>query len=325
MPYDILVHQALSITKGYSGISLSELVYQLKENVAFNQIEISEIEEILNHLIAINLLEKLQHEVIIGIEGEKIVNSRDFYSVFKTEENFKVVNAGNKIGEIPFSPQIIEDANILLSARIWKIKDIDYKAKRIEVIPANDGKPPIFFGGGAAIHPKIREKMLEILYSEVEYDFLDQPCYDEIETLRKYFSVFVVQNTEIDRPLLVTDKQIQLFTFTGTRINNTIKLLFDIAGIKNSVDENSSSLYIKAESKQELFFKWDSLSIPLIGIDEHIANVMIKNPALLDFSKWGMYLPIKYKIKLVKNRYYDTEQTKQLLETMKLIQPTYQD
>ena len=318
-PYDILIHQALSITKGHSGINLSELINQLKKNVAFNQIEISEIEEILNHLIAIDLLEKLQHEVIIGIEGEKIVNSRDFYSVFKTEENFKVVNAGNKIGEIPFSPQIIEDANILLSARIWKIKDIDYKAKRIEVIPANDGKPPIFFGGGTAIHPKIREKMLEILYSEIEYDFLDQPCCDEIEILRKYFSVFIVQNVEIDRPLLVTDKGILLFTFTGTKINSTIKLLLDIAGIKNSLDENSSSLHIKEMSKQELFSKWDSLCLPLAEIDEHIANVLMKNPALQDFSKWGMYLPDKYKVRLVKNRCYDTEQTEQLLTTMKLI------
>ena len=129
-PYDILVHQALSTTKGHSGIRLTELINQLQENAAFKQIELSEIDEILKHLIEIDFLEKLQQEVIIGVEGEKIVNSRDFYSVFKTEENFKVVNAGNTIGEIPFSPQIIEDENILLSAKIWKIKFVDHKAKK---------------------------------------------------------------------------------------------------------------------------------------------------------------------------------------------------
>ena len=86
-------------------------------------------------LLKIDFLEKLQQEVIIGVEGEKVVNSRDFYSVFKTEENFKVVNAGNTIGEIPFSPQIVEDENILLAAKIWKIKFVDFKSKKIEVIP----------------------------------------------------------------------------------------------------------------------------------------------------------------------------------------------
>ena len=317
-PYDILVHQALSITKGHSGIRLTELINQLKENAAFKQIELSEIDEILNHLIEIDFLEKLQHEVIIGVEGEKVVNSRDFYSVFKTEENFKVVNAGNTIGEIPFSPQIIEDENILLSAKIWKIKFVDHKAKKIEVIPTKDGKKPMFFGGGATIHQRIREKMFEVLYSKTDYDFLDQPSCDETEILRKDFSVFNITDLQSERPLLTAEKHLQLFTFTGTRINRTIQLLLNIAGIKNTLDDSSSSFDIEVP-KQELISKWSYLSFPLTDIDAHISTLLQTNPSLLDFSKWGTYLPNNYKIKLVKDRYFDIEQTKELLRTMKLI------
>ena len=318
-PYDILVHQALSITKEHSGIRLAELVAQLKENSAFKLIEVFEIEQILNHLIAIDFLEKIQHEVIIGVEGEKIVNSRDFYSVFKTEENFKVVNAGNTIGEIPFSPQIIEDENILLSAKIWKIKFVDHKAKKIEVIPTKDGKKPMFFGGGATIHQRIREKMLEILYSKTEYDFLDQPSCDETEILRKDFSVFNIQNLQSDRPLLSAEKHLQLFTFTGTRINRTIQLLLNISGIKNILDDPSSSFDIEV-SKQEVISRWNSLTLPFADIDIHISNLLQTNPALLDFSKWGLYLPENYQVKLLKDKYFDIEQTEGLLATMKLIE-----
>ena len=318
-PFDILVHQALSITKGHSGIRLTELINQLKENAAFKQIELSEIDEILKHLIEIDFLEKLQHEVIIGVEGEKVVNSRDFYSVFKTEENFKVVNAGNTIGEIPFSPQIIEDENILLSAKIWKIKFVDHKAKKIEVIPTKDGKKPMFFGGGATIHQRIREKMFEVLYSKTDYDFLDQPSCDETEILRKDFSVFNITDLQSDRPLLTAEKHLQLFTFTGTRINRTIQLLLNIAGIKNTLDDSSSSFDIEVP-KQELISKWSYLSFPLTDIDTHISTLLQTNPALLDFSKWGTYLPDNYKIKLIKDRYFDIEQTAQLLRTMKLIE-----
>jgi len=318
-PYDILVHQALSITKGHSGIRLTELINQLQENAAFKQIELLEIDEIIKHLIEIDFLEKLQQEVIIGVEGEKVVNSRDFYSVFKTEENFKVVNAGNTIGEIPFSPQIIEDENILLSAKIWKIKVVDHKAKKIEVIPTKDGKKPMFFGGGATIHQRIREKMFEVLYSKTDYDFLDQPSCDETEILRKDFSVFNITDLQSDRPLLTTEKHLQLFTFTGTRINRTIQLLLNIAGIKNTLDDSSSSFDIEVP-KQELISKWSYLSFPLTDIDTHISTLLQTNPALLDFSKWGTYLPDNYKIKLVKDRYFDIEQTAQLLRTMKLIE-----
>jgi ATP-dependent Lhr-like helicase len=318
-PFDILVHQALSTTKGHSGILLTELINQLKENAAFREIELSEIDEILKYLIEIDFLEKLQHEVIIGVEGEKVVNSRDFYSVFKTEENFKVVNAGNTIGEIPFSPQIIEDENILLSAKIWKIKFIDHKAKKIEVIPTKDGKKPMFFGGGAIIHQRIREKMFEVLYSKTEYDFLDQPSCDETEIMRKDFSVFNINDLQSERPLLTAEKHLQLFTFTGTRVNRTIQLLLNIAGIKNTLDDSSSSFDIEVP-KQELISKWSFLSFPLTDIDTHISTLLQTNPALLDFSKWGMYLPDNYKIKLLKDRYFDIEQTRQLLTTIKLIE-----
>lgn len=319
-PYDILVHQALSITKGHSGIKLKDLTNQLKKNAAFKQIESSEIEQILNHLIEIDFLEKIQQEVIIGVTGEKVVNSRDFYSVFKTEENFKVVNAGNKIGEIPFSPKIIEDVNILLSAKIWKIKFVDLKAKKIEVVPAEDGKPPKFFGSGATIHPKIREKMLEILYSKMHYNFLDQTSYDKIETLRKDFSVFEIQDLHSDRPLLISENQLKFFTFSGTRINRTIELLLNIAGIKNHLDESECKCVISTEiPKQELISQWSPISLPLSDIDSYISKLLQENPVLLDFSKWGIYLPEDYQVKLIKDKYFDIEQTQQLLATMKLI------
>ena len=316
-PYDILLHQALSITKGHSGILLTDLIKQLKENFTFSQIELTDIEEILNHLIEIDFLEKLQHEVIIGVEGEKIVNSRDFYSVFNTEENFKVVNAGNTIGEVPFSPQIKEDENILLAAKIWKIKLIDFKSKKIEVTPAKDGKKPMFFGGDAMINSRIREKMFEILYSKIDYDFLDQQSCDEIEIMRKDFSVFNILNLKTDRPLLKTEKHLQLFTFTGTRINRTLQMLLNIAGIENDLDENSSSFYFEV-SKQELLAKWNSLSQPFADIDTHITNLFESKPALLNFSKWGYYLPQTFQVKLIKHKYFDIPNTEQLLT---LIQP----
>lgn len=317
-PYDILLHQALSITKGQSGIRLTELVKQLKENFTFRQIDVSEIETILNHLISIDLLEKLQQEVIIGVEGEKIVNSRDFYSVFKTEENFKVVNAGNTIGEVPYSPQIVEDENILLAAKIWKIKFIDFKSKKIEVVPAKDGKKPMFFGGGATIHPRIREKMFEILFSKSDYDVLDQPCCDEIETLRKNFSVFNIEDLKVERPLLSSENQLLFYTFTGTKINRTIQLLLNIAGVNNNLDDSCSNFEIEIP-KEEFLAIWNSLSQPLRNIDNHISSLLQTSPNLLDFSKWGHFLPQTFQVKLVREKYFDIANTEQLLTSIKLI------
>jgi ATP-dependent Lhr-like helicase len=318
-PYDILVHQALSIVKSLSGIRMSDLTVQLLDNCAFSQIPITEIEQILHHLIETDLLEQIQQEIIIGIEGEKLVNNRNFYSVFKTENTFKIIYAGNTIGEIHFSLQIVEDANILLAARIWKIKYIDQKAKKIDVIPAKDGKKPVFLGAGVSIDTKIREKMLEILYNSVAYDFLDQPGYDEIDQLRRDFSVFKIQNTQTDRLLMQQENHLQFFSFAGTGINRTLQLLFNVVGIKNSLHEHHSLFDISGISKEEFLSKWNTIHSYLSEIDDHISNLLKKNPTLLDFSKYGCYLPENMQIKLLRSNYFNIEQTALFLKTVKMV------
>ena len=310
--YDILLHQALSITKGYSGIKLVDLIKHLNHNFAFNDIQVSDIEEILNHLIAIDFLEKLGDEVIIGVEGEKIVNNRDFYSAFTVEDNFKVVSAGNKIGEIPFSPQVKEDENILLAAKIWKIKFVDFKAKKIEVIPTNDGKKPKFSGEGGIVHPEIRKKMLEIIYQDEIFSELNQNSSDELEKMRREFSVFDLQNIESERILLVSEKKVLFYTFTGTKINRTLKLLFDAIEIKNILDDRTSMFYIMI-SKEEFLSKLNLINSNIEIIDEIVTKELEKNPESLTLSKWGAYLPLKFQIRLMKQNYYDIIQTQEFL------------
>lgn len=317
-PYDILLHQALSITKGHSGLNINELFRRLKSNHAFSNIDLDEVHEIINHLINTDFLEKLRDEAIVGISGEKIINSREFYSVFKTEENFKVVNAGTTIGEIPLSPQIREEENILLAARIWKIKYIDLDSKKIEVVKASDGKPPIFSGQGGDIHLRIREKMLSILISVDQYDFLDQPSANEINKMRSDFSVFDIKNIESDRPMLVESKNLQFFTFTSSRINRTLNLLFYLNKIECYFDDRKSLFEIEC-SKIELLNRWDSMLFELENIDQHLHTLILEKPVLMDFSKWGVYLPIKYQVALLKERSFDIKGTKKFIESINFI------
>lgn len=316
--FDILLHQILSIVKSRSGIIRSELVSQAKHNFAFRQIDIADIEAIIDRLIEIDFLEKIQHELIIGISGERIVNGKDFYSVFKSEENFKVVNGGNTIGEIPYSPQVIEDQNILLAARMWKIKYVDMEAKKIEVITAVDGKKPIFFGSGGSSHSRIREKMLAILYSEEEYTILDPAGQEVIRQMRSEFSVFAINDLSTDRPLLRAEKRLSLYTFTGTRVNRTISFLFNLAGIKNYLDDSSSSFDIELPI-DEFYEKWGNILQAFDEIDKNIESLLLESPTLLSFSKWGAHLPFKFQVSLIKNKYFDLENAEKLLAGLHLV------
>jgi ATP-dependent Lhr-like helicase len=87
-PYDILSPSGLINNKGHSGIKLKDLINQLKENAAFKQIELSDIEQILNHLIEIDFPLKITQSYN-RCRRRKVVNSRDFIAYLKLKKILK--------------------------------------------------------------------------------------------------------------------------------------------------------------------------------------------------------------------------------------------
>lgn len=305
-PYDLLFHQLLSMIKGYSGCVRKQLIHEIQSNAAFKDISINDIEQIIDDAIEKDYIEVIQYELILGIEGENIVNNKDFYSVFKTEQNMKIYHFGRKIGDIPFSPQIQINENILLAAKIWKIKTVDIVNNKIDVIQANDGKNPIFFGQGGDVDPKIREKMLKVVKSNEIYPILDNNSVEALNDLKFLFNNHNIKNFEIERPLVVlTDKSI-LYTFTGTKINRTLYFLIKAAGIDVIMNDRKSALEIGIDFEQ-----FDVLKSKIMTVYKNIDFVLKKkleaNDKYLFFSKWGEYLSDNYKIRILKERYFDFE------------------
>jgi len=109
-----------------------------------------------------------------------------------------------------------------------------------------------------------------------------------------------------------------MYSFSGTRINRTISYLLTLAGLKNDFDDSSSSFEVDIP-KQDFIDKWETLTHPLGNIDSHISYLLETNPAILDFSKWGSYLPLKFKIELVKQKYFDFTSAG-LIQSFKLIE-----
>lgn len=306
-PYDVLVHQILSIVKGSSGLYPNELLAKITANSTFSKILEDEVKEIISHLQEIDFLEKLGHEYIIGVEGEKVVNNKDFYSMFHTPTFFKVSSQGVKIGELHLSPQIKEDENIFLSAKIWKIKYVDYEMNKIEVIHANDGKKPIFLSEGADTAHKIREKMLEVLFSSVQYEFVDKVGQLILDDMRTKFLVFSLNNFEFQRPLMNSNDNLELFSFAGSKINKSIGFIYDYLGVEYEYFDHQSKFAFKQNTEAEFISKIISFSLSNIVINDVIRGHLEQNPKLINISKWGTYLPIKFQVEILKNKEYDFE------------------
>jgi ATP-dependent Lhr-like helicase len=318
-PFDILLHQLLSIVKQLSGCSRAELFKRIATNITFQNITETEINNLIDAFLELDYLEDIQRELILGIEGENIVNSREFYSVFKTELNFKVIHSGRKIGDIPLSPQVQINENILLAAKIWKIKDIDFKGAKIIVIPAKDGKKPMFFGGGGGIDKRIREEMLAILSSEEHYSELDENSKVAIDNMRSDFKGFSIQNCKFDCPIIEKEGYLELYTFTGTKINKSLSFLFALTGIEASLNDQSSSFSLELK-KSEMRQLIQNVTEKYKQINDFLIIELEKNASFIGFSKWGIYLPLEYQVDIIKERYFDFEGAMELLNNMNLIE-----
>ncbi len=318
-PYDILLHQTLSIIKQFNGRTFPQLSNHIRVNFAFNQITENEIEEIVSELVQREQLELIGGELIIGIEGERTVNTKDFYSVFKSDPSFKIIHFDKTIGELPLISTLQPDENILLAARIWKIVELDYKAKKIFVIPAQDGKKPVFFGTGGEVHPRIREKMLEILSGTSAFEELSEEATEALRLLRLDFKCYPVQDIFNERPLIAKYAETVFYSFNGTLVNRSIHFLLGLSGVETEYNEHNSSFTFKA-TPAEVKIILKNLSASKEQIDLALENLLLSNPATIDFSKWGFLLPRRHQLVILKLKYYDFEQADFFLRECKFVE-----
>ncbi|MFC4213535.1 DEAD/DEAH box helicase [Pedobacter lithocola] len=318
-PYDILLHQMLSIIKQTNGRTPQQLKKHIKENYAFEHIQEAEMDDVIQTLVEKEQLELIGGELIVGVEGEWTVNNKDFYSVFRSDPSFKIIHHDKTIGELPLMSAFQIDENILLAARIWKILEIDYKAKKIFVIPAKDGKKPMFFGTGGEVHPKIREKMLDVLSCQQEYQELNEEAAEALRLLRLDFKCYPITEIATQRPLVAKHAETIFYSFQGTKINKSIDFLLRLQGITADYNDHESSFNFKA-NPAEVKAMLKKLKASTEHIDSALISMLESNPAVMEFSKWGTLLPLQYQLIILKLKIYDFTHTEIFLSTCEFVE-----
>lgn len=319
-PFDLLFHQTLSILKETCGISRAELKERLLANAAFFTIVNEEIEYLIQYMIEAEFIEDLKRELIVGYEGEKLTNSRDFYSMFSTPKVFKVIYAGKGIGEVDFSPQVFVDANIYLAAKIWKIKDVDHKAMKVMVIPANDGHKPIFSGGSGDVHPRVRVKMLELLYSNELPANTDEKVKDCLHELRQIFCPIAIEDLLYDRPYIAKQNGLAIYTFSGSKLNKTLAFILTRLEIKHKLNEAQSMIELEETiDVEELLSK---IQYGLSQIEYSVDEILQTTPERFTLNKWSVFLPFNLQKKYVLENNFDVSGAVNFINNIRLVKET---
>lgn len=158
--------------------------------------------------------------LMIGEIGEKITESHEFYPVFATEREYRVVNETRTLGTYPLSSPVARGETIIFTGRRWQVIEIDDRARVIVVKPTRAGKPPYFSGDGAAIHDHVVETMREILASGEAYPYLDSTANQLLDEARQAF-----RDMHLDRRSIIAHGEgVLVFPWTGTKKLQTLSL-----------------------------------------------------------------------------------------------------
>jgi ATP-dependent helicase Lhr and Lhr-like helicase len=318
-PFDILFHQILSILKETSGLPRETLVKNIQANTAFEYITNSEIQELIQYMILIEYIEDLARELIVGIQAQYVVTSKDFYSVFATSKGYRVFNKDHLIGEI--SPSMTGSSanflgeNIYLAGKKWKIVGLDDKTLKFFVEKANDGRAPLFSGEGGDTDAKIRHKMLEIALSNQAFDYTDSKSNLVLQELRDEFKEFQDIDQNIQRPYFQKDNKLVLCLFTSSKVYKTVCLILSKQYEKRcDGDPDQMTISLIDETFIDFQKTVDSLLSQKFTCEDLVETDSLHK---IIKQKWGQNLPLRMQYAMINERVFDFEGAYAFLENYK--------
>ena len=289
MPLSLAFHQTLSILASGGELSAKELASRILSMPPLESISREDYRILLVSMINDDYLEFTEEKrIIIGLKGERLINSFKFYAVFKDSEDFTVRCDSEEIGTITTPPPVGD--RFALAGRVWEVKEVDVPRKLI-FVKRVEGKMEVSWpGDGGEIHTKLILAMRDILFNGKEYPFLGENAVKRLENARR-----VAENAKMNENMVVFlgGQSYCLFPWLGTRSFRTLRrFLQKYAGELGISDiQSEGCYYIKFKAKDEagknlLYGIKDILDRD--GLDTH---TLVRDGECPVFDKYDEYIP----------------------------------
>lgn len=183
MPFSLLYHQTMSTLASCGELSPASLASRVLSLKYFHRITQDDYRILLRHLLEIEHIQRTEEGgLIIGLAGERIVNSFKFYAVFQENEEYTVRWGSQELGTIVMPPPAGE--KIAIAGHVWIVEEVDHK-RRLVYCEQIKGKVPAYFGDCPGdINTKILIRMREVLIEGKSYPYLMKNAVSRLEQAR---------------------------------------------------------------------------------------------------------------------------------------------
>ena len=232
LPLSVLYHQTMSYMVSAGEVTPALLAQNILTFTPFKEVTQEDYKTLLLYMLGNKQLERSENGgLLIGEDGESLVNNYDFYSVFETPEEYSVKFASEEIGTVQEAFPLGE--RFALAGRSWEVLEVDKKTNIIYVKEISGISTNQWYGfNGIPVHNKIMKKMKEILQSKEEYGYLSESAANRLKEIRQ-----IALNSKLTtKPAIpIVEGVYAIFPFVGTCELITLSHLLTEKGIANKL------------------------------------------------------------------------------------------
>jgi len=183
MPFSLMFQQTLSIVAAAGELMIPRLAERVMSLPAFASVEKDDYKQLLQGMLKNEYLEMTEEKgVIVGLQGERLINSFRFYAVFKDSEEFTVRCDSDEIGTITQPPPVGD--RFALAGRVWEVEELDIVRKLIYVKSVDGKMEAAWPGDYGEIHTRILERMKQVLEEDTVYPYLKPNSQKRLDVVR---------------------------------------------------------------------------------------------------------------------------------------------
>jgi ATP-dependent Lhr-like helicase len=227
-----LLHQILALIVQYGGIT-AEQGYRLLVKSGVFPVDMALYKQLLRRMAEpeVGLLEQAPDgTILLGAEGERVTQAHDFYAVFKTPSEYRVIAGTKTLGTLPVdNPLAYAPGSLMIfGGRRWVVQELSVADKAIMVRPASGGKPPIFWGDYGGLADGVVQAMRKV-YSQTNIPaYLDAKAIQLLQEARSAFNRFNL----LENSILEHGSDLILFPWIGAKSQLALTLALRGTGLK---------------------------------------------------------------------------------------------
>ncbi len=288
-PMSLLFHQTLSVLASTGELTAAHLAERVLSLPPFLHVSREAYRELLVSMLNQDFLEMTEEKgIIIGMRGERLLNSFKFYAVFNDSEDFTVRCEAEEIGTITIPPPVGD--RFALAGRVWEVLELD-SSRRLVYVKGVEGKMEISWPGEyGELHTRILERMRRVLQEDAVYPYLKENAVARLEKAR-----CVARNTGMtERSLIhIGGYTWCLFPWLGTRSFRTLKKMigriapaFGISGMDFDGCNYLTFRMERGSAEELLACLWSEYSS-----EKATAQSLVSPKELPIFEKYDQYIP----------------------------------